>query len=152
MDGKIEINKLVEEIIEDDTLSFEVVNRLQKIKEVSVTMEEQLRDNLNIINERDISIRDLMTDNNKLENRSSELIQREEAVANIEQKNIIAELKVTNSEHTLREIKDIIAMVFRNSTVRETVNKTVGHVTQDSNGYVTPQYTSDSENKTIEKN
>ncbi len=152
------LKELLDGLVAEKSLSFEVLEQLRKVKTES---EELAKNNFLLgenIKELDIRIQKLTKENTILTTEITQwkadeagIVVRENAVRDIEHKNEIEKLKATHSESTLNQVKEIVGMVFKNTVVRETVNKNVGHIFSQNGNYPSTHTTCDNENKTTEE-
>lgn len=138
------LKDLMDGLIAEKSLSFEVLEQLRKVKTeseelVKINLEQQFT-----IAQKDSKIEDLTQDNAKLSTsildwnvREQSLITREKAVLDIEHKNEIEQLKATHANKTLEEIKSVVGIVFKNTSVKRNLNGNTPLVTQTGNGYTT---------------
>ncbi len=125
------LKELIDGLVTEKSLSFEVLEQVRKVKETSdeliktnTIQGEQLlefgKKEKNLLEE--ISI--LSKEISGWKVRESSLIEREKAVLDIEHENEIEKLKAKHSSDTLKEVKEVVGMVFKNTVLRESVIKT----------------------------
>jgi len=152
------LKEMLDGLVAEKSLSFEVLEQLRKVKteseeltRINSELEDRNKNNLNLILEKTTQIGKLTEDIKLWKEREDSLTLREKAVLNIEHKNELEKLKASYAEATKAEIKEIVSIVFRNTTIRETVNKSVGHVvTPPGTSYPTTMTSSDREDKVTE--
>lgn len=154
MDNHMEkLTALIETLVAEKSLSFEVLEQLNRIKNQSIEViaeNKRLTDlcaeYLKII---DIKTKEnivLSTEIGTWKERESSLVDREKAVLDIEHKIEIENMKTAHAVETLTEIKTLVGMVFKNVTIRQGINKS-SNIPVSVNGQIQNHYTSETYNK-----
>jgi len=124
------LKELLDGLVAEKSLSFEVLEQLRKVKTESdsllsenkllkdtlVLKDEQIARLGETVNTQHLTIKDW-------EIREAKLEEREKAVLDIEHKNEIANLKTEHAVGTLNQVKEVVGMVFKNTTLRTGIMK-----------------------------
>lgn len=150
-----DLKKLIDDLVLEKSLSFDVMDQVRKIKEQSdnlitenSALKAQVDSNSKSIIEKDNKIAELNVTIDDWKKRESSLFTRETIVLDVEHKNQIEQLKATHANETLIQVKEVIGMVFKNTVLRESVNRSVS-VPIESNHYLSQG--NDTEHKETEK-
>ena len=122
------LKELLDGLVAEKSLSFDVLEQLRKVKTES---DELIKTNLllgesitakdEIINEKNSEINSLKALVKKWEEKDNAITKREEAVLDIEHKNEIEKLKAEGANKTLGEVKEVVGLVFRNTVLRKNI-------------------------------
>ena len=122
------LKELLDGLVAEKSLSFDVLEQLRKVKTES---DELIKNNLllgesitakdKIINEKNSEINGLTALVKKWDEKYNAITKREETVLDIEHKNEIEKLKAEHSAKTLQEVKEVVAIVFRNTILRKNI-------------------------------
>ena len=122
------LKELLDGLVAEKSLSFDVLEQLRKVKTES---DELIKTNLllgesitakdEIINEKNSEINGLTALVKKWDEKYNAITKREETVLDIEHKNEIEKLKAEHSAKTLQEVKEVVAIVFRNTILRKNI-------------------------------
>lgn len=122
------LQQLIENLVAEKSLSFEVLEQLKKIKDQSDFLIKENQDQAEkikryqeSITEKDSKILELSNKLGDWSHREGELIGREKAVLQLEHEKEISELKVTGAQATLSSVKEIVGLVFRNTSVKKSI-------------------------------
>ena len=125
------LKELLDGLVAEKSLSFDVLEQLRKVKTESDELIKVNLDRLEIIKARDTQINQ---DNSKINElnalvnnwqaRDNALIKREQAVLDIEHKNEIEKMKAEHANSTLIQVKEIVGMVFRNTSIKKAITGT----------------------------
>lgn len=124
------LKELLDGLVAEKSLSFEVLEQLRKVKTES---DELVKENYLLketVTKQQENISKLGAEINAQhsiikdwEIRKAELEKREKNVLDIEYKNQIANLKTEHALGTLNQVKEIVGMVFKNTTLRTGIMK-----------------------------
>lgn len=122
------LKELLDGLVAEKSLSFEVLEQLRKVKTesddligVNLSLSKLLKEGEDIILDNNKRISELNSIVNNWKERESSLIARENTVLDIEHKNEIEKLKATHADDTLKQVKEVVAMVFKNSILRKNI-------------------------------
>jgi len=125
------LKELLDGLVAEKSLSFDVLEQLRKVKTESDELIKTNLDRLEIIKARDIQINQNNSKINELnalvnnwQARDNALIKREQAVLDIEHKNEIEKMKAEHANSTLIQVKEIVGMVFRNTSIKKAITGT----------------------------
>lgn len=124
------LKELLDGLVAEKSLSFEVLEQLRKVKtesdelvkenyllkETVTKQQENISELAGKLNTQHSVIKDW-------EIREAELEKREKNVLDIEHKNEIANLKTEHAIGTLNQVKEVVGMVFKNTTLRTGIMK-----------------------------
>lgn len=130
MDYTKDINNIIEKVLTEKTFNLEIVEEIKKLRE----MPEKLA-------EADEQIKALTTKNQELNTeviqmraKAEEVNQREIDVEKREREQTIKDVENKAKDTLLKEYKDVMSLVFRNTTVRENLYNSKS-VYRESGGY-----------------
>lgn len=125
------LKELLDGLVAEKSLSFDVLEQLRKVKTES---EELVKANFlfgESIKEKDKLNASLTAEIAKLgaeivawKAREESLITREKAVLDIEHRNEIEKMKAEHANSTLNQVKEIVGMVFRNTSIKKAITGT----------------------------
>jgi len=125
------LKELLDGLVAEKSLSFDVLEQLRKVKTESDELIKVNLDRLEIIKARDTQINQNNSKINELnalvnnwQARDNALIKREQAVLDIEHKNEIEKMKAEHANSTLIQVKEIVGMVFRNTSIKKAITGT----------------------------
>lgn len=145
-----EINKLVDDLIVEKTFSLEIVEKIKKMRDDFLAMEEKEKQTSERNSELTTQNSKLVEENNRLKAHDEGVTNREKVVAEKEAKQALQDLKLEHAVDKHKEMKELLGIVFKNPVVRETAYKNT-NVPVAQNGYVSNFAGSESEGKTVEK-
>lgn len=122
------LKELLDGLVAEKSLSFDVLEQLRKVKaeseelvKTNLLLGEAVTDKDELLTKKDSKILELSNKIGGWINRENSLIEREKAVLDIEHKNEIEKLKATHSESTLTQVKEIVGIVFRNTSIKRSM-------------------------------
>ncbi len=145
------LQKMIDQLVAEKSLSFEVLDQLKKVKEESEEAQDTIKNlelNINIQKTKNDELTKIVLEgeakNAKLaeeleyyKGRDAQYVKSEHTLE-LKDKDVIA------ANNTLYEVKEIIGMVFKNPTVRKTVIGSIP-VTMGGDRYVTEERTNTTE-------
>lgn len=144
MDYNKEINTIIERALTEKTFNLEIIEEIKKLRELPEKLEEANKqlETIRLTNST------LTKELSELKNREIDVTAREKVIAEKEIEQRITDEKNKSKDIILKEYKDVMSLVFRNTTVRENLynNKMVYH---QSGGYPNQFNESESINKEV---
>lgn len=151
------LDKIIEGLVVEKSLSLEVFQRLQEIKSESENVLERninLEEEINVLkNNNDLylkTIEDLKFELSKWIQKESDLVDREKKVLDLEHLIQLKDKDVEIANNVSNAIKDVVGLVFKNTIIRKGINKSVS-VPVSVNGYVQNSYTNEIYNEDIKE-
>lgn len=149
--------KQIEGLIIEKSLSLDVIEIVRNIQsEYANAIEDnkKLTENIKFEFERYTQEHEkLVVTLGELDGANTELTKykaREKEFINSEHSHALKNKDVDSANLVLKEVKEVIGLVFKNTIIRERVNKSVGHMISTNGNYPTSHTTCDSETKDVE--
>lgn len=139
-----EVDSIVEKAVTEKTFSLEIIDQIKKLKELPKKLEEA-DERIEILTKENAR---LTVDNTALVKKADDVVRREKAVAEKEQEQKIIDERNKGIVTRLQDNKDMMTLIFRNTTIRE--NRFGIVPIADNSGYFQQQSTSSNVDKTAE--
>jgi len=146
MDYNKEINSIIERALTEKTFNLEIIEEIKKLRELPGMIEEANKRIEVLVKENT----EIFSQLNVFKGKEADLVKREEEITKRERAQELTDVKNQSKDLILKEYKDVMNLVFRNTTVRENIysNK---QVQVSNNGYSSQMPESENINREITK-
>ena len=143
MDYKKDIDLIIEKALTEKTFTLEIIDEIKKLRELPDAL-EKAKTQIDVLLEEKT---ELLTKVGVFQAKEDEVKTREATLVKREREQELKEVEFKWKDYLLADYKNMMSLVFRNTTIRES---RLGSVPVESNGYIQTQSTSEHITKEVD--